>query len=94
MMTNRDNAVIYIGVTNDLDRRVREHKSGATKGFTQKYNINKLVYFESSHDAYSAIAREKQLKAGSRRKKLELINAVNPDWNDLFVAEIASLRSQ
>ena len=93
-MTNRDNEVIYTGVTNNLARRVYEHKNKLIEGFTTRYNVTKLVYFEECADVNQAIAREKQIKAGSRQKKLGLINAANFNWNDLASAEIASLRSQ
>ena len=83
-MTNKNNTVIYTGVTNDLNRRVYEHKEKLVYGFTKKYNVNKLVYFESTNDIYSAIQREKQIKAGSRKKKIELINSINPEWKDLY----------
>ncbi len=84
IMTNPSNTVLYTGVTNNLLRRVEEHKSGSNKdSFTKKYNVNKLVFYEAGEDAYSAISREKQLKAGSRKKKLDLINSMNPEWNDL-----------
>jgi putative endonuclease len=75
--------VLYTGVTNDLNRRMYEHKNKVIKGFTQKYNVSKLVYFEETTDAYSAISREKQIKGGSRAKKIALIETINPDWKDL-----------
>jgi putative endonuclease len=84
LMTNKNNTVIYTGVTNDLKRRVYEHKEKLIDGFTKKYNINKLVYFESTNDVYSAIRREKQIKADSRKKKINLINSINKEWTDLF----------
>ncbi len=83
-MTNNYNTVLYTGVTNDLQRRVLEHKSGKGSAFTSKYNIKKLVYFEATNDIHAAIVREKQIKAGSRQKKFDLINSMNPKWNDLF----------
>jgi putative endonuclease len=82
-MTNAHNTVLYTGVTNELQRRVMEHKEGKG-GFTKKYNVTKLVYFECGNDVRAAIAREKQIKAGSRQKKNDLINSINPEWNDLF----------
>ncbi|MBU1640487.1 MAG: GIY-YIG nuclease family protein [Proteobacteria bacterium] len=82
-MTNKSNKVLYTGVTSDLVRRVYEHKEKLTKGFTAKYNCNKLVYFEVYDDIIEAIAREKQLKAGSRAKKIDLIQAKNTKWEDL-----------
>jgi len=84
MMTNKNNTVIYTGVTNDLKRRVYEHKEKLIDGFTKKYNVNKLVYFEATNDINSAIQREKQIKAGSRQKKIDLINSTNKDWKDLY----------
>ena len=83
-MTNKYNTVLYTGVTNDLKRRVYEHKSGLGGAFTSKHNITKLVYYEVCGDAYSAIAREKQIKGGSRQKKIDLINAMNSGWKDLY----------
>ena len=83
-MTNFTNSVLYTGVTNDLVRRVYEHKNKLIKGFTSKYNIIKLVYYEEGEDAYGAISREKQIKAGSRKKKIELVNSINPNWKDLW----------
>jgi putative endonuclease len=84
IMSNAHNTVIYTGITNDLQRRVIEHKSGAGSSFTRRYNLTKLVYFESGDDVSIAIAREKQIKAGSRKKKIDLIESVNPEWKDLF----------
>ena len=83
LMTNKGNTVIYTGITNDLIRRVWEHKNKSIKGFTKKYNVNELVYYEVCSDVHSAIAREKQIKGGSRAKKEALINSLNPDWKDL-----------
>jgi putative endonuclease len=71
-------------VTNDLKRRMSEHKSKIGSEFTKKYNVNKLVYFEMGDDVSTAIYREKQIKAGSRQKKIDLINGFNPEWKDLF----------
>jgi putative endonuclease len=84
LMTNLGNSVLYTGVTNDLRRRCFEHREKLTKGFTVRYNIVKLVYYEVFEDAANAIFREKQLKAGSRRKKIELVNSVNKEWRDLY----------
>ena len=84
IMTNYGNSVLYTGVTNDLIRRVYEHKNKLIKSFTSKYNINKLVYYEVVDNIESAILREKQLKAGSRQKKVNLINKLNPKWEDLY----------
>ena len=74
----------YTGMTNNLKRRVYEHKKRRGNTFTSRYNVNKLVYYEILADAYNAIAREKQIKAGSRRKKVELINSMNSKWSDLY----------
>ncbi len=90
-MTNKNNTVIYTGVTSNLIQRVYEHKEKLINGFTKKYNCTKLVYYEIFNDPYNAIAREKQIKAGSRKKKIDLINAMNPEWNDLY-NQIASSR--
>ncbi len=84
ILTNAYNTVFYTGVTNDLERRCFEHKHKKIKGFTSKYNIDKLVYFETFDLIESAIAREKQIKGYSRAKKLALINKFNIDWIDLF----------
>ena len=73
-----------MGVTNDLKRRVYEHKHGLTEGFTRKYNVHKLVYYEVSEEIESAILREKQIKGGSRQKKNELVEKFNPKWEDLW----------
>jgi putative endonuclease len=82
IMTNRS-YTLYTGVTNDLERRVHEHKMKLVGGFTARYNITKLVYFETTGDIESAIAREKQIKGWLRRKKVDLIESVNPEWRDL-----------
>ena len=71
-------------MTNNLKKRIDQHKQRITEGFTKKYNVNKLVYFEVFGDAMSAIKREKQIKAGPRRRKEKLINSINKEWNDLF----------
>ena len=84
MMTNAHNTVIYTGVTNDLARRVYEHKNGLGGIFTKKYNVIKLVYFEVTDNVQAAVAREKQIKGGSRKKKLDLVNSVNSEWKDLY----------
>lgn len=85
IMTNKSNTVLYTGVTNNLERRVYEHKNKLTDGFTKKYNINKLVFFETTNDIKSAIAREKQIKGWLRIKKIKLIETANPEWKDLSV---------
>jgi len=84
ILTNAHNTVLYCGVTNNLQRRVLEHRAGKGGAFTKKYNICKLVYFECDDDISTAIYREKQIKAGSRQKKIDLVNSINPEWNDLF----------
>ena len=84
IMTNWNNSVLYTGVTSSLQARVFEHKEKLVAGFTSRYNTNKLVYFEECADALSAIAREKQIKGGSRQKKIDLINSLNPVWKDLY----------
>ena len=83
-MTNKINTVIYTGVTSDLVKRVYEHKHKVTDGFTKRYNINKLVYYEVFDDIENAIAREKQIKGGSREKKIKLITSMNPGFKDLY----------
>ncbi len=84
IMANDTNTTTYTGVTNDLPRRIHEHKSKLVKGFTSKYNINKLVYYETCESIESAILREKQIKAGKRKDKVALIFTMNKDWHDLF----------
>ncbi|MGN0760915.1 MAG: GIY-YIG nuclease family protein [Christensenellales bacterium] len=85
ILSNKSNKVLYIGVTNDLQRRVYEHKNKLIEGFTSKYNIDKLLHYEITTDIKSAIEREKQLKSWSRAKKEELINRSNPQRNDLSI---------
>ena len=83
IMTNKTNSVLYTGITNNLSRRTHEHRKKLVKGFTSKYNLNKLVYYEVFESPAPAIEREKQLKAGSRLKKVKLIETMNSDWKDL-----------
>lgn len=83
ILTNIRHTVLYIGVTNNLERRIAEHKQKLVPGFTKRYNVDQLVYLEETGDVIAAIEREKQLKAGSRQKKIDLINAMNPSWQDL-----------
>lgn len=83
-MTSSNNSALYVGVTSDLVKRVWEHKNRIGSKFTSKYHLTRLVYYEISDEIQSAIAREKQLKAGARKKKLDLINKTNPDWRDLY----------
>ena len=87
ILTNAYNKVLYTGVTNDLERRLYEHKLKNIKGFTQKYNVDKLVYFEQFDFIDLAISREKQIKGYSRQKKIELINKRNKEWKELFRKE-------
>jgi putative endonuclease len=84
IMSNETNTVVYTGITNDLKRRVYEHKEKIVDGFTKKYNIDKLVYYEICQDVMGAISREKQLKGLNRLKKNELIAQFNPYWQDLY----------
>ena len=83
ILTNKKNGTLYTGITNDLTRRIPEHKSGTGKSFTKRYNVKMLVYYEVTEYILNAIQREKQIKGWVRRKKIELIESLNPDWNDL-----------
>ena len=83
LMTTQNNRVMYVGVTNNLERRVWEHQNGAIEGFTKKYNVKKLVYFEETTDVHAALAREKEIKKWRRSKKNSLVLTVNPEWNDI-----------
>ncbi|MCJ7646388.1 GIY-YIG nuclease family protein [bacterium] len=83
-MTNKTNTVFYTGVTSNLNKRIYEHKENLVEGFTKKYNVHKLVYYEVFNDVEEAILREKQIKGGSRNKKIKLINRMNPNWKDLY----------
>ena len=84
ILTNKNNTVLYTGVTNDIVRRLYEHKNNLIVGsFTSRYNVHKLVYFEETNDIKEAIEREKQIKSGSRQKKIALIESINPHWLDL-----------
>ena len=84
IMTNKINAVLYTGVTGDLKGRVYQHRNKLVDGFTKKYNLRKLVYYQVFGDPEKAILREKQIKGGSRRKKIELVQENNPNWEDLY----------
>ena len=84
ILSNWNNKVLYIGVTNDINRRIYEHKNKLVDGFTKKYNVSKLVYLEEVSDVKAAITREKQLKGWNRQKKEVLINNMNPEWKDLY----------
>ena len=88
MLTNEWHTVLYTGVTADLEKRLAEHRAGVhPNGFSKRYRLHKLVYYETTSDIRAAIAREKQIKAGSRRRKIELIEAANPGWKDLSEAQ-------
>jgi len=89
-MTNTNNTVLYTGVTNDLERKVAEHKDEKGSSFTSKYNVTKLVFYECFDRIYDAIGAEKKIKAGSRAKKNVIIENTNPDWQDLYNQKIAS----
>jgi len=84
ILSNKKNGTLYIGVTNNLLRRIMEHKQEIIKGFTTKYNVKSLVYFEETNNVESALQREKQLKKWNRQWKINLIENDNPEWNDLF----------
>ncbi|WP_428312661.1 GIY-YIG nuclease family protein [Hydrocarboniphaga sp.] len=84
ILASRRNGTLYVGVTNDLIRRVWEHRNNVVEGFTKKYVVHDLVWFEPAEDPIAAIAREKQIKKWNRAWKLKLIEASNPDWNDLY----------
>ncbi len=84
IMTNKYNKVLYVGVTNDLIRRTYEHKNKLVEGFTSKYNVYKLIYYDLFGDILSAITREKQIKGWTREKKIKLIESMNPGWKDLY----------
>ena len=84
IITNKRNGTLYTGVTSNLGKRVYEHKNKMTQGFTAKYDCKKLVYYEALEKMENAIVREKQIKAGSWKKKLALIEGMNPEWNDLY----------
>ena len=84
LMMNNMNTVIYTGVTNNLQKRIYEHKEKLMEGFTKKYNVTKLVYYEKFDNIINAIEREKQIKGGSRKKKIDLVKSVNPEFRDLY----------
>jgi putative endonuclease len=91
IVTNKNNTVLYTGVTNNLSRRIEEHRIKQNpKSFTARYNINKLVWYENYSSIVKAITREKQIKAGSRKKKLQLIEEMNPEWKDLMDSMLKS----
>ena len=90
ILTNEHGNVMYIGVTNNLERRLFEHKNELVDGFTKRYHVHKLVYFEQTGDVNAAIAREKQLKGWTRSRKNELVETMNPEWADLFDTLLSS----
>jgi putative endonuclease len=96
LVTNWNNKVMYVGVTNDLERRMYEHKNKLVTGFTEKYNVQKLVYFEETGDVNAALAREKEIKRWRREKKNNLVLQTNPEWRDLgeSLLQDFSLRSK
>jgi len=83
-MSFKNNSVLYTGVTNDLKRRIQEHKDKTIQGFTKRYHVDKLVYYEDTESIENAILREKQIKSGSRKDKVQLVNSFNSEWRDLF----------
>ena len=85
ILTNKNHSVLYVGITNNLKRRIMEHKTKVHKGFTARYNVDALIYYEIFTNIHAAIAREKQIKAGSRQKKIELIERDNKEWRELMV---------
>jgi len=84
ILASKRNGTLYIGVTNDLVKRVYQHRQGIVEGFTKKYNVHKLMYFETTNDIHAALEREKRLKAWKRAWKIRLIQESNPDWKDLY----------
>lgn len=84
IMTNKYNKILYTGITGNLKKRIYEHKQKFVDGFTKRYNITKLIYYEIYDDPTNAIKREKQIKGGSRNKKIDLIESMNPKWEDLY----------
>ncbi|PIQ42615.1 MAG: hypothetical protein COV52_08145 [Gammaproteobacteria bacterium CG11_big_fil_rev_8_21_14_0_20_46_22] len=89
ILTNPSHSTLYIGVTSNLAQRIDQHKKKLCNGFSRKYNCTKLVYFESFETMYEAICREKQLKSGSRKKKIQLIEGLNPNWDDLSTLSLS-----
>jgi len=88
ILASKKNGVLYIGMTNDLRKRVFEHKKNLVDGFTKRYNVNKLVYFELTNQPQDAINREKRLKKWKRQWKIELIESMNPEWKDLYFEKL------
>jgi putative endonuclease len=93
MVSNRSRVVLYTGVTNDLQRRLWQHVNGTNQGFTSRYQVNRLVYYEIYPDIRDAIAREKEIKAWRREKKNALVRTINPNWNDLGASLFGDLRT-
>ena len=87
ILTNKGHSVLYVGVTNNLERRIYEHKHHLISGFTDRYNVEKLVYFETTSDVKVAIQREKEIKGWTRKKKEQLIETINPQWKELYYRE-------
>jgi putative endonuclease len=90
ILASKRNGTLYVGVTNDLVRRVHEHRTDAVSGFTEKYGVHRLVYHEQTDDILSALAREKQIKKWNRKWKIDLIEAENPEWEDLYEGLVGS----
>ena len=84
ILTNKTGSVLYTGVTRNLQKRVYEHKAKAVPGFTKQYNVDRLVWYEVGDEAMPAFEREKAIKGGSRKRKVDLINSINPEWRDLY----------
>ena len=87
ILTSNNGRAMYIGFSNNLERRIQEHKSGLIEGFTKKYNVHRLVYYEYFEDASAAIAREKELKGWKRERKNALVESVNPEWKEILLSE-------
>ncbi len=85
ILTNKNNKVLYTGITSDLKKRLFQHKNKLVEGFTRKYNVSKLVYYQAFGDSQKAILKEKQIKGGPRAKKIRLIEEQNPNWEDLYL---------
>lgn len=84
ILANKPHGTVYVGVTSNLPARIYQHKNGYSKGFASRYGVDRLVYYEVLGDIYSAISKEKQIKAGSRKRKIMLIERMNPKWHDLY----------
>jgi putative endonuclease len=88
ILASKKNGTLYVGITNDLIRRIHQHKDKLVSGFTSEYQVDQLVYYEETNDVHSAIAREKQLKSWNRKWIIDLIETANPEWDDLYLALI------